>query len=298
MKYNLVMKMKDRLPYGARVLLGKGSRRLRYAALVLASGARPADRACPVCDRQILGFVHGGVLCPFCTSFPRHRALQPLVGRWVGSARGAVSLMHVAPDACMRARLIETQGLRYLGVDRFTPGHYYPPDTIHGDLENLDLDSDSQDLVICLHVLEHVEDDRRALREMHRVLKPGGIAILAFPFRKGQPTYEDPTIVDPRDREAAFGRSPARFRRGRGGADGRGRVRHRKGHPAGHLDRRRARPMGPAARRGLLLLPQARRAFVPLGGVPPMTVGRPRRGRPGAVPARLGAPHRRGTATA
>lgn len=205
MKYNLVMKMKDRLPYGARVLLGKGSRRLRYAALVLASGARPADRACPVCDRQILGFVHGGVLCPFCTSFPRHRALQPLVGRWVGSARGAVSLMHVAPDACMRARLIETQGLRYLGVDRFTPGHYYPPDTIHGDLENLDLDSDSQDLVICLHVLEHVEDDRRALREMHRVLKPGGIAILAFPFRKGQPTYEDPTIVDPRDREAAFG---------------------------------------------------------------------------------------------
>src|SRR6056297_1298490 len=205
MKYNLSMKIKDLLPYRVRVFLGRGSRRLRYAALILASGAKKRSKTCSVCDRQIRGFVHGGALCPFCTSFPRHRALQPVVGRWVSSAKGAVKLMHVAPDACMRDRLIENPSLTYLGIDKFTQGHYYPPDTMNGDIENLNLGNDTQDLVICLHVLEHVENDRKALQEIHRVLKPGGIAIMAFPFRKGQPTYDDATIVDPQQREAAFG---------------------------------------------------------------------------------------------
>ncbi len=205
MKHNLAMKLKDLLPLKIRVIMGKGSRRLRYAALVLMPGKKWADKLCTVCDRNIRGFVHGGVLCPYCAFFPRHRALAPLVGRWVDSAKGSMKLMHVAPDACMRQGLIYNASLTYLGIDRFTPGHYYPPDTIHGDIENLDIDSNSQDLIICLHVLEHVDNDRQAVREMARVLKPGGIAIMAFPFREGQPTYEDPTIIDPMERAAAFG---------------------------------------------------------------------------------------------
>lgn len=205
MKYSLAMKIKDLLPYKARVVLGKSSRRLRYAVLTLRSPAQTADKTCSVCDRRIRAFVHGGIVCPFCSSFPRHRALKPLVERWVDAARHRVKLMHVAPDACMRERLIENDCLNYLGIDRFTRGHYYHPDTIHGDIENLGLESDSQDLIICLHVLEHVENYRKALHEMYRVLSPGGIAVLAFPFRKGKPTYEDPKIVTPRERAAAFG---------------------------------------------------------------------------------------------
>lgn len=112
----------------------------------------------------------------------------------------------------MRPKLLKNRYVKYLGIDRFTPGHSYPPDTITGDVENLELKDNSQDLIICLHVLEHVNDDRKSLSEMNRVLKPGGIAVFAFPFRSNQLTYEDPSIVDPDERTKAFGqRDHVRF---------------------------------------------------------------------------------------
>ena len=206
MANNRNLKLKDLLPYNVRVVLGKSSRLIRYSLLLLSSGARKqAIKHCRVCSRDIAGFVHGGKLCPFCTSFPRHRALLPLIEKWLEFLEADVKLLHVAPDACMRQRLIKNEHLTYMGIDRFTPGHSYPPATIHGDIENLDLEDESQDLVICLHVLEHVDDDRRSLSEMRRVLKPGGIAVLAFPFLNGELTYEDPTIVSPAERNEAFG---------------------------------------------------------------------------------------------
>ena len=61
------------------------------------------------------------------------------------------------------------------------------------------------DAVICNHVLEHVPDDRAAMRELRRILRPGGIAVLMVPFRPDRQTYEDPTIVDPEQRTAVFG---------------------------------------------------------------------------------------------
>jgi ubiquinone/menaquinone biosynthesis C-methylase UbiE len=64
----------------------------------------------------------------------------------------------------------------------------------------------SFDVVLCNHVLEHVPDDRRAMRELQRVLRPGGWAILQTPVDPQRAeTFEDPAIVSPRDRERAFG---------------------------------------------------------------------------------------------
>ncbi len=203
---NLISSFKDRLPYGVRVFLGKTARRIRYSALFLKSLAKSREpQRCSVCQSDLVGFVHGGKLCPFCTSFPRHRALLPLIETWIQEPGRDVKLLHVAPDACMREQLLKNRNLSYTGIDRFTPGHYYPPDTLHGDIENLDIDDGCLDLIICLHVLEHVDDDKKAVRELARVLAPGGILLLAFPFRNGRPTYEDPAITDPAERALAFG---------------------------------------------------------------------------------------------
>lgn len=202
---DITSKFKDFLPYEVRAFLGRSKRRIRYELLRLSSAKKVGENECSVCEAQIAGFVHGGKLCAFCTSFPRHRALLPLIEKWVEATDSDVKLMHVAPDACMRARLLRHRKLKYMGIDRFTPGHSYPPDTIHGDIENLDLEDESMDMIICLHVLEHVDNDRKALSEMTRVLKAGGIVVLAFPFKEGELTYEDPDIVDSKERAKAFG---------------------------------------------------------------------------------------------
>ena len=67
------------------------------------------------------------------------------------------------------------------------------------DLEHLDLADATYDYVICSHVLEHVDDDEQALRELHRITRPGGAAILLVPLVEGwEKTFEDPDVTDPR----------------------------------------------------------------------------------------------------
>ena len=77
---------------------------------------------------------------------------------------------------------------------------------IKTDIMAIPCKSNSFDVVLCNHVLEHVADDQKAMRELFRVLAPGGWAILQSPIdTERAKTFEDPTIVSPRDRERAFG---------------------------------------------------------------------------------------------
>jgi SAM-dependent methyltransferase len=72
------------------------------------------------------------------------------------------------------------------------------------DITDIRFPDASFDVVYCSHVLEHVDDDRAAMRELRRVLRPDGWAILLVPITAAV-TYEDPTIVEPAARVAAFG---------------------------------------------------------------------------------------------
>jgi len=72
------------------------------------------------------------------------------------------------------------------------------------DVTNIQFPNESFDVIYCSHVLEHIPDDRRAMREFCRVLKSDGWAILLVPVTSDQ-TFEDPSIVDPKERLKAFG---------------------------------------------------------------------------------------------
>jgi len=74
------------------------------------------------------------------------------------------------------------------------------------NITDIDYPDRTFDVILCNHVLEHVDDDRRAMREFNRVLKDDGWAILVVPI-SGNKTYEDASIVDPAERYEAFGQS-------------------------------------------------------------------------------------------
>jgi ubiquinone/menaquinone biosynthesis C-methylase UbiE len=74
------------------------------------------------------------------------------------------------------------------------------------DVQAMQLPDNTYDVVFCNHVLEHVPDDHKALTEILRVLKPGGMAIMQVPMNPAwEKTLEDPTITDPKERHRLFG---------------------------------------------------------------------------------------------
>jgi SAM-dependent methyltransferase len=137
-------------------------------------------------------------MCPRCLSLERHRALWLLLRR-EGALEGITSLLHFAPEPGIRDCLRGMRRLRYVTAD-IAPGR---ADTAM-DMTRLAFQGASFDRVICSHVLEHVPDDARAMQELWRVLRPGGIAVLQVPLREG-PTDEDVAVTDPGERLRRFG---------------------------------------------------------------------------------------------
>ncbi|HMC98329.1 MAG TPA: methyltransferase domain-containing protein [Flavobacteriales bacterium] len=115
-------------------------------------------------------------------------------------------ILHIAPDEHITGFLSRSNVLEYVCGDKFTEGYVYPKHVVDLDIQHLPFSSDHFDLVICNHVLEHVPDDAGAMRELLRVLKPGGHAVLQVPLSANMPTtFEDPAIVDPKERERLYG---------------------------------------------------------------------------------------------
>jgi SAM-dependent methyltransferase len=180
--------------------------RLYYAAADLNGrlseiAMRGMARECPCCGgsfsrmskRRLSGW---GGICPRCRSHPRHRAIALLFAR--GDLPGK-RLLHFAPEP-----LIDPVFERLPQLERVTADLYAPAD-LRIDITSMKLPDASFDLILCSHVLEHVPDDVAAMRELRRVLTPGGRALVLVPYRKDRPTYEDPSITSPLDRMVAFG---------------------------------------------------------------------------------------------
>ena len=116
-----------------------------------------------------------------------------------GALAPATTLLHYAPEPSTQSFLRRQLGGGYQSIDIASP----LADAVM-DATALDYLEESFDVLVCSHVLEHIPDDRRAMREMRRVLRPGGRALLQHPIVPGQRTFEDPTATDPAERLRLF----------------------------------------------------------------------------------------------
>jgi SAM-dependent methyltransferase len=108
-------------------------------------------------------------------------------------------VLHVAPEPGL-ARRLRALDIDYLSVDLDSP-HAMK----RCDITAIPEPDGAFDVVICNHVLEHIPDDRQAMRELRRVLRPGGLAVLQHPVYDRPDTYEDFSVVDPAERLRVFG---------------------------------------------------------------------------------------------
>ena len=165
---------------------------------------RGDDVLCPACGRSFDRFKDDwnrpNALCWRCGAHERHRALSLLFMRRPELLGGATSLLHLAPEWALRHRLERIERLRYVTADLEAPNV-----DLRLDLTAIELPDASFDAVICSHVLEHIDDDIAAMRELRRITAPDGWCLVMVPLDVGQErTYEDPSIVSPQERERAF----------------------------------------------------------------------------------------------
>jgi SAM-dependent methyltransferase len=159
--------------------------------------------ACPCCEKTFGHFVRydQDLQCPHCGSLGRHRLTWLYVSRWtdLGERRGR--LLHVAPERGLMRRFRAVPQLDYLTADLDSALA-----DLRLDIADIPFANASVDAIICSHVLEHVEDDRKALHELFRVLRPGGWAILLAPVDAAiAVTIEDRTVTSAAERERLYG---------------------------------------------------------------------------------------------
>jgi SAM-dependent methyltransferase len=133
-------------------------------------------------------------------SATRTRFLLHLIQARPGILQTDGLVLHFAPENCLRKRLSVELQSRYVTTD--LRRHDV---TTNQDITNMTFDDGSFATVICSHVLEHIPDDQRALRELHRVIRPGGTALIQVPLSLDAPTDEDPTVTDPAERKRRWG---------------------------------------------------------------------------------------------
>ena len=158
---------------------------------------------CPVCGGRFRRFKpdwnRADAICWRCGAHERHRAVALLFRERPALLARAVSLLHFAPEWCFRF-VARPAALRYVTADL---------DPAKGDLvldvRALDLPDAAFGAIVCSHVLEHVDRDRDALGELHRVVAPRGWVLLMVPQDLGRAeTHEDPAITGPDERRAAY----------------------------------------------------------------------------------------------
>lgn len=156
---------------------------------------------CNICEKTLSSFVPLGEdqLCPRCGSLQRSRRLWKILKDEF--LKKDLSILDFSPSRCLY-RVIKKGPYNYTSSD--LSGDFIAD--VSFDIQKMDAQSESFDLIVCYHILEHIDDDSQAMKELWRVLKKGGNCIVQTPFRSG-PIYENPLITSPEDRLEHFGQS-------------------------------------------------------------------------------------------
>jgi SAM-dependent methyltransferase len=174
--------------------------------LIRSISYRGTGRWCPVCGKDSRKFGKFGIVpredavCMHCGAGERHRFVWLYFCRMTNLFDGKPKkMLHVAPELCFEFKL-----RKYLGQGYITADSTNRRDMVRMDITNIQYPDSYFDVIYCSHVLEHVQDDKKAIREFYRVLKQDGWAILLVPIT-ADTTFEDSSIVDPSERLRVFG---------------------------------------------------------------------------------------------
>ncbi len=155
--------------------------------------------------RKFLPYGYGNqrenVLAPGTLSLERHRLMWLYLNENSDFFKKPQKVLHVAPEQCFYQLFRNQKNIDYTTTDL-----YSPLADVKADICDLPFKDNTYDVVFCNHVLEHITDDKKAMSELYRVLKPGGWGIFQVPQNVNkQATYEDFTITSPEERKKHFG---------------------------------------------------------------------------------------------
>lgn len=142
-----------------------------------------------------------GVLSPSTLSLERHRLLWLYLKNQTNFFTANLKVLHFAPEQAFLKRFKKLKNIIYTTTDLKSPIA-----DVKADICKLPFKSNSYDVILCNHVLEHIPDDTKAMKELYRVLKPGGWGIFQIPQDlKREKTFEDNSIIDRKERAKIFG---------------------------------------------------------------------------------------------
>lgn len=183
--------------------------RLSYVArpilAVLLKGDKFTDPIDGKSFRMFLPYGYGtqrnNVLSPSTLSLERHRLLWLYLKNETDFFSAPKKVLHFAPEQAFYQTFRNQKNLDYTTTDLFSPLA-----DVKADICDLPFDDNTYDVILCNHVLEHIPDDTKAMQELYRVLKPGGMGIFQIPQDLSRAvTFCDDSITDAKQRAAIFG---------------------------------------------------------------------------------------------
>ena len=179
---------------------------------------------CPLCEGDFRKMLPGGFdldiikkkeiigagyrknnICPACQSTDRDRLIFVYLNN-SGFFNKKQKVLHISPEPSLYKVISKHPEIKYITGTKYSEGIYYPQKIMKLDLVGLPFQDNEFDFIMCNHVLEHIEDDQTAMKELYRVLKPGGSGILQVPISLTmETTFEDPEIISKSNREKYYG---------------------------------------------------------------------------------------------
>jgi len=160
------------------------------------------NHQCNVCNKELKTFIlleNKDLLCPFCGSLSRNRRLWKLL-----NDNNAINgnILHFSPSRSLYRNLKKQNNIDYYSSDfedEFLADYKF-------DITNIEQENNKFDTIICYHILEHIVEDKKAMSELYRILKPNGTIFIQTPFKDGD-IYEDFSITSPEERVIHFGQN-------------------------------------------------------------------------------------------
>jgi SAM-dependent methyltransferase len=185
--------------------------RLSYAARPVLALALKGNKFTDPIDgksfRMFLPYGYGkqrnNALSPSTLSLERHRLLWLYLKNETDffTSKEIKKVLHFAPEQAFYKLFRNQKNIQYTTTDLFSPLA-----DVKADICDLPFENNTYDIIFCNHVLEHIPDDTKAMQELFRVLKPGGMAILQIPQELARATtFSDDSITDQKERAAIFG---------------------------------------------------------------------------------------------